>query len=651
MELHMRNFNVLGLIARIRLALLVMLALAIAGCGGGGGGGSSSSADCPTAFSSTCATSGGTTGGTTTATPAQLSLLLSTPTIQTDGSAEVTISATVKDSKNAIISGATVNFSVDSGTLLASSATTGANGVATVAFNSNDNKTNRTVSITAIAGTLAPVTTTLVVQGTRLNFGGDSAAVRGKTVAMTVSLLDGAGKAVVGQRISLTSKLGNPIPSAVTTDTNGQANISFTASVAGTDTITASALGTALTQEVAVSAVDFAFTSPAAGTLLTISNCHPVTVQLNGVSATSAVFSTSRGQVFATSNCSAGSDLQTVAFSGGLATAYVKSTSAGAATVLAELSGLNSAGRTSLPVNFVATVPQTIIVQSDPSVVAVNGSSSVTALVKDVDGNPVAGKTVFFTASGGGVPSPTTAITNDAGVANTTFKADASISGKDSVVITASVAGVATSGTTTLTVAGKAVNIVIGTDNLIVDVSNPPRFRKVWGVLVSDPASGPIRNQVVTISLRGIEYDKGYYSVVEVDQVKRWVKQSMATCLAEDANNNGFVDPGEVGDLDLDGTLEPNGAAIVRSTTSTGGLSATVTTDDSGAAEFWVEYPRDYGSWAKVELVATATVSGTNSSANRTFYLPVPSTELSDVNVSPSFVVSPFGQRASCTQH
>jgi hypothetical protein len=73
-----------------------------------------------------------------------------------------------------------------------------------------------------------------------------------------------------------------------------------------------------------------------------------------------------------------------------------------------------------------------------------------------------------------------------------------------------------------------------------------------------------------------------------------------------------------------------------------------VTTDDSGAAEFWVEYPRDYASWAKVELTATATVAGKNSSASRSFYLPVPSSEVTDVTTTPSFYLSPFGKLSSC---
>jgi len=647
----MRNLITFGLISRVRFAFVFVLAALIAGCGGGGGGSPAATGCLP--YQTDCTATPGSGGGdTTTATPTQLSLSLDTPTIQTDGSSEVAVSATVKDSKNNLISGVDVTFSADSGALLVTTPKTGADGIAKAIFNSNGNKTNRKVTITATVGALPPKTTELEVQGTRLGFGGDSSAVRGKTVSMTVTLLDGAGKGVNGEKIALTSKLGNPVPASVTTDVNGQASISFMASEAGTDTITASALGAVLSQGLSISAVDFAFASPAADTQLTINTCHPVSVQLNGVLAAEAVFSVSRGKVFGAASCAgSGSDLQTIAFSGGSATAYVRSASAGAATVLAELSGGSVTSRASLPVKFVATVPTQVIVQSDPSVVAVNGSSSITAVVKDVAGNPVSGATVSFSASGGGEPSPTTAVTNDAGIATTAFKADSSISGKDSVVITASVLN-GPSESSTLTVAGKAVNVIIGTGNQISLVESPPRYRKVWGVLVSDSAGGSIKNQSVTISLRGVEFQKGDYVVTEVDQDKKWFKMTSSVCPAEDANNDGVVGVGEVGDQDGDRVLEPNGAAIVRSPTSSGGaLSATVTTDDSGAAEFWVEYPRDYASWVKVELMATATVSGKNSVAARSFYLPVPSSEVNDVTNSPSFQLSPFGQAASCNLH
>lgn len=648
MDLSMLDFHIGCTGARIGLLVSVVLSTLMIGCGGGGGGGSSA---CPAGFL-TCNDSSG--GGTTTTptTATQLSLVVDTPSIQTDGSAVVTVSATLKDSKNAVVPGVMVNFSADSGTLSAASATTNADGVAAITFNSNDNKTNRTVGLTAQSGMLSSKAS-IAVQGTSVHFGGDTSAVIGKSASLSVALLDGANKAVAFQDVKLVSRLGNPVPAQITTDVDGKATIVFSPSIAGADAITATALGAVLTQEVVISSIDFSFSFPAVGATVTVEECSPVRVRLTGATVSSARFTVSRGIVYPTSACAVGGAVQSVSFSGGVATAYVKSSSAGAGTVYADISEGGSVARTSLPIKFLATVPNNVVIQSDPSVVFVNGSAAITALVRDAAGNPVSGREVNFSApSGGGVPDPTSAFTNDAGVASSTFKADSTISGKDSVQIKASVVGALVEATTKLTVGGKAVNIVIGTDNEIVLLENPPRFRKIWGVVVSDPASGPIKNQVVTISLRGTQFDKGWYSLQEdAEGTKKWVSQIVGVCPAEDANNNGVVEDGEVGDQDQDGFLEPNGAAIVRSSSNTGGVTATVTTDESGAAAFWVEYLRNYGSWAKVELKATANVAGTNSSAVRSFYLPVPSSELTSPLTPPSFVVSPFGENVGCNSH
>lgn len=660
----MRNQITAGWMSQRRLVISLATAFVVAGCGGGGGGGSSTNC-LPYQTSTECSTTGGTT--TTTQTATQLSLIADTSVIQTNGSDTVTLSATLKDEKNAVVEGATVYFTADSGTISKSSATSDSSGVASITFNSNDNKTNRIVQFTAMSGTLKQ-TASVQVRGTRIGFGGDITATVGRTASISMTLLDGASKAIAYSSVNLSSKLGNVIPASITTDANGQAVITFTPTVSGTETITATALGATLTQDINISSViDFSFTSPAADASINVSQCMPVSVKLNGIVASGSVFTVSRGQVYAGSRCDIGGASQTIAFSGGVATAYVKSPNAGSAMVYAELTGSSAAGKTSLPVKFVATVPSTVIVQADPSVITVGGSSSITAVVKDATGNPVAGQRVVFSApSGGGTPSPTSAITNDSGSASTTFNADSTVSGKDSVQVIASVDGISAA-TTTLTVAGAGVSIVMGTDNSVVIIDSPPRYRKVFGIQVSDSAGGPIKNQTVTISLRGIYFRKGCFiapgtgassTCTYVDpaasSTTKWseypsISTSEWECPAEDANNNGVVESNELGDRDGDGILEPDGVAIVRAPTASGGLSATVTTDESGAATFYVEYLRDYANWAAIELKATALVAGKNSVAARSFYLPVPASELLDKDVSPSFRFSPFGIQAGCT--
>ena len=223
----------------------------------------------------------------------------------------------------------------------------------------------------------------------------------------------------------------------------------------------------------------------------------------------------------------------------------------------------------------------------------------------------------------------------------------------DSVTVVATVLGTSVTKQTQLTVAGQGVNIVIGTDNLIEKMTTPPRYKSVWGVFVTDTAGNPIRNQAVTIALRGVEFQKGYFAEGSGTNSGKWVKYTLATCPAEDANNDGFFQSGEVGDQDRDGVLEPNGAALVMPPVenATASTSVTVITDNSGSAAFWVVYPPAYASWTKIELKVTAAVAGQNSAASRSYYLPFLAAEVSDLAVSPSFQSSPFGNAPNCNEH
>lgn len=639
----MRDFFTAGLRSPSRLAVPFLVAMAVASCGGGGGGGSSTKC-LPYSTDVTCPTSG---TGTQTAT--QLSLTVDTPTMQTDGSSVVTLTATLKDNSNAVVSGQTVNFATSSGTISAPSATTNANGVASITFNSNDNKTNRQVTVTATSGALTPKTTIIDVQGTHLGFGGDSSGVVTKPVSMTINLLDGSNKAVAYQPIQLSSALNNLGAglSTVTTDASGQALISFVPTNSGIDTIKATALGTSLTQRLEVSAVDFTFSAPASGASVVVGVCQAVEVQLLGASTANAMFSTSRGKIYSSlAACTAGGSTTanvSASFGGtNKATAYVVSGSAGATTVTAQINA--GAASTKLNMKFVAITPSSIVVQASPTVISVGGTASITAIVKDATNNPVAGQIVTFTAPiVGGVPNPATAVTNESGVASTSFVADSYISGKDSVQVVASVG--ALESTATLTVAGQSIAIDISTDSkLVISPDASPRYRMVWNAVVTDTAGAPVKNQTITLSVLSLFYGKGEYSVTN----GKWEQSVAATCNAEDANNNGVIELGEVDDINRNGRYEPHGGVVVRSAVDGSG-SITVTTDASGGAAFWVEYLRSEASWVAIELKATAAVAGKNSVAVRRFWLPVLADEITVTTASPSFQSSPYGLAGSCT--
>ena len=658
----MHRFSVADRLRRSSLIVSVLAAAVTAGCGGGGGGGGSTPPSClPYTTNPSCASNPSSTIVT------DLSLTVDSPTLQTDGSSVVTIKAALKDKSNGIVKGETVSFSVDSGSLSASSVKTDdTTGVATVTFDSNDNKANRIVNVTASYQTLVKKTT-ITVLGSRLGFGGDSSGVVGENVSMTVTLLDGAGKAIANQSVTVKSSLGNPVPATISTNASGLATLTFKPTVSGTDMITVEAQGASAVKSLPVSAINFAFKSPPSGDRVLINACREVEVELlGGLTGTSATFTSSRGSAYTTlAACNAdlfynqsNSDKRTsssasVVFSGTSAKAYVTSPSAGAATVSAILATSGSGDGTiaKREISFVSVTPTQIVVQADPTTLSPNSTGNIYAIVRDDSGNPVAGAKVTFTAPyGGGQANPSIADTDASGVASTTFKADPNLTGKDSVTVAATVLGTSVSKTTLLTVAGQGVNIVIGTDNLTEKLTDPPRYKSVWGVFVTDTAGNPIRNQAVTIGLRGVEFEKGFYAEGTGSSVGKWAQYVMATCPAEDANNDGFFQSGEIGDVDGDGLLEPNGAALVMPPISseTAATSVTVTTDNSGAAAFWVVYPPAYASWAKIELKVTAAVLGQNNTASRSYYLPYLASEVSDLAISPSFQASPFGVETGC---
>ncbi len=132
------------------------LAVLITACGGGGGDSGSPSLG------------GGGGGGGNTARAADLTLVLSAPTVSNSGSDKVTATVTAVDANRNTVPGIGVTFSVDAeATIQVSGAQTDAQGVVTGAISIGGNKVNRPVTITATSGTLTR-TTTLLVIGTKL---------------------------------------------------------------------------------------------------------------------------------------------------------------------------------------------------------------------------------------------------------------------------------------------------------------------------------------------------------------------------------------------------------------------------------------------------------------------------------------------------
>jgi adhesin/invasin len=109
----------------------------------------------------------------------------------------------------------------------------------------------------------------------------------------------------------------------------------------------------------------------------------------------------------------------------GEATVSIKSLTASPATVQATLTGGVSAEAT-LPIQFVAETPNTLVLQVNPTAIAPNASGSVhqaevLATVTDANANPVKGVTVNFNRTAdpsGGNLSSASQVTDSSGQAS-----------------------------------------------------------------------------------------------------------------------------------------------------------------------------------------------------------------------------------------
>lgn len=608
------------------VALWVTLALAACGGGGGSAGGTGSG------------------GGTTAVAPASIEVLTSSTTLQST-SETVDITAFVKSAGNVAIANQAVTFSASSGLLQSVSATTNANGVASAKLASGANKANRDITVTVTAGSISGQVV-VGVKGIQITMAGELALKLGGSTSYTLKVVDGAGKAVSGASVALTSALGNTFSSStVTTDVAGTATVTYTATKSGSDTITAQSLGTSVQQTVVVSAVDLAFITPAVDTQIPVGTSQTFTVRYlsggTGVAGQTVAFSTTRGTLAPAS---------AVTNANGQASATVISSSAGPATVVAVISGV---GQASIAADFVATVPSTIVMQSSLGAIPPNSAggtasqSTIEATVRDAAGNLVAGKPVNFNIVSdlsGGYLSTATVNTDQYGKARVQYVAGTSSTAADGVVIQGTVASTAIASNVKLTVNAQAlfINIAYGNTMSNLDVTT---YSKPFSIYVTDAIGNPVGNQQVAVSVIPSSYMKGFLSVAK--DASAWSYDAgdasvtppvpaspMVRCPNTDVNFNGIVDGSEVS------PLRPGNVVVA--------TPALLTTDSNGRATFSLQYGEQYAWWVNVNLTAKSMVAGTESRTTQGFLLDMLSTDANTIDSSPANRISPFGIDTTC---
>ena len=601
----------------------LLFAAALTACGGGGG--------------SPGATPNNPGGGTTKAVPATLEVFTSSATLSSASNSSLTFTVVVKDSANQAIPSQTVTFSASSGSLLGAlpPPSTGIAGQAVtgVSLQPGSDRSIRDITVTVRAGGVSKDIIIPVV-GTTVSLAGDSSIILGGTTTFTARAVDSAGQPIPNAQLTLTSALGNGLSStALTTNTQGAATFVYAASRSGLDSLTLSGLGGSSVSFISVSSDEFRFVGPANGTLIPIGVGQPVVVRfLSGgapVAGSTINFSTTRGTV---------NPASVVTAADGTAATTVISSSSGPANIVAQAPG----AQTTLPVTFVATSPATLILQANPGAVPPNlagstaNQSTLQAKVRDAAGNPVAGRIVNFTAivdgSQGNI-SPGSSVTDGSGIATAQFIPGPLTTPGNGVVIQATVPGTGVSGTANLTVSTQALFISIAEGNTITNLDENT-YEKPFSVYVTDVNGAPAVNRVVTLSVWADEYGKGTLVFNE-----KWGYAGTPTwCLNEDGNRNGVLDSGE--DVNGNAKLDP-GLPVVIS-------PATVTTDNTGFAQFKLQYGENFALWADTTITARAVVGGTESSATRKYFLLMSSEDASNES-TPANARSPWGRATQCT--
>ena len=618
------------------IAVLAALGAAT-GCGGGG----------TSSFASLSSSSSSSSSGVS-ATVATITAATSQPQIPSNGSTGATITAYVRDANNNFLAGVPVSFSATTGGVTVTSGTTDASGQATATLNTAGDPTNRDITVTTVAGTKT-ATVVVSVIGTKLSVSGPPSLIEGNVGSYIVSVVDSGTAPISGQTVTLKSSAGNTLSAAsAVTNSNGQATFSLTGTVAGSDTLTATALGQTATTSVSVSNQSFAFTAPSANALIALTVSQTVTVVwlTGGVPQTGKVitFSTTRGTFNgATTTAMATTD------GTGTATVTIAAATAGPAIITASASGVSAQQM----VDFVSVNPAAINLQASPATVATQGQSTVTATVRDASDNLVQGQTVAFelTDVTGGSLSVGSAITNAEGQAQTVYTASTGASATNGVTITASIPAVpaVTAQSVKLTVGGQTVILSLGTGEQISENDTKTQFLLPYVVQAVDPAGNAVNGVPITLNIKSLHYREGAWLVIGTNWVQRVGPYSVAAppteCYNEDLNGNGIFELTE--DTNGNGQLDPGSVAAVSpgsvTTAATPITIGSTTTTVNGSAALVVSYPEDHAEWVQVQLTATATVSGTESTTSSTFWLPILAIYVTTITSSPPGQISPYG--------
>ncbi len=554
-----------------------------------------------------------------------IELTASTRQLFSDGSVPVIITAIAKNENNNGIPKADIVFSVDNNATITPDGE-GEGSIKTATLTPSLAK-NRTLKVTATSGK-ASKTIIVDVVGTTVVIDGPSSITINKEVPFVLKLKDGADKPISHQEVVLTSSAGNTISteSNYKTDKNGEIPFTLLGLQSGSDILTAEVLGASLSMDVEISPDEFELTGLAKEININTSQQLKFTWKKSGIPQKNKTInvSTTRGDLTQTSVTT--DDL-------GEAMIEISSKTAGSTVITA---ATNDGLSTSTDAEFVATTPAYLNTQADPTLITPNGSSTIISKIRDINDNPVKNKVIDFRLEDtvNGKLSASTAVTDSLGRASVSYTAGDSSSEKDGVKINTFIQGyegVVEADQITLTVGSNALRIVLGHDHLME--ADRVYYIKHFGVIVTDSAGNPVKEQKVDFTIIPTHYYKG----TMVPRGEGWGRDRTATCKSEDWDNDGNLDVGE--DANGNGRLDPTHDASV---TGTG------VTDETGRIVVQVIYPKSRALWSRQRITSSVLVAGTEFIEQTDFDLPVSAGDVSDIEIAPPNGVSPYGTSDKC---
>ncbi len=587
-----------------------------------------------------------------------------TTSIATGGTETASITVLVTDNSNRAKPEQEIEFIATGGVLQDIVSVTDVNGEASASLNLGRDYRNQDILIEAIAG--GTVSSVLVsTSGSEIDVEGDDLLVAGESAELTITLTAGNEEPISNEEVVITSASGNTVtPASAVTNSDGQLVVEVN-TASGSDIISISALeGTATANhELTVANDILTFESPERNDELPVGGIETVDVLWesdgNPVANEDLRFSLTAGQIIG--------DSVVTTDSSGRASIDITSNSAGPVRVTAEADGTGDPAAR-LNFEFVATIPSLINLNASSTRVPAGETSTLTALVTDASGNPVKNMEVVFASPDlrGGQLNPASAISNSDGEASVTFTAGSLATEFEAIQIVSQVVNTSIADSVVLTAVERVLNVTIGSTDLIRSINGQTQYSLPFVVQVADGSGSPLENASVEMSIRPLSFGKGFYRQVNSEGLlpenlamvnpgatftpAAWslTNSTFIECIAEDANGNRLLDPGE--DTNNNGSLDPQDPAVVAADSENTPTieNGVIATDATGSGFFAIIYPQSNAQWATVEVTARARALGAEAEARFLTDLPVLAEEVRDVDTSMPNQFSPYGTSLDC---